>query len=62
MKKVFIVHSTAGSQGLFSVMSSMYTTNFTKKVVWVERLVEVMQSLQMPMATALKCVNGPHDI
>lgn len=56
-----MVHSTAGSHGLFSLVSSMYSGSFSKKVVWVEKLVDVLRTLQMPMATALRqapVVNG----
>ena len=54
LKTVYMVHSTAGSQGLFSLMSSIYSGNFAKKVVWVERLADVLRTLQLSVAAALK--------
>ncbi|KAL8274922.1 hypothetical protein Esti_001122 [Eimeria stiedai] len=54
LSKIYMVHSSASSSGLFSFYTSFYTTTIAGKVVWVNRLVEVLQTLQIPRAAALK--------
>ncbi|OEH75109.1 hypothetical protein cyc_01837 [Cyclospora cayetanensis] len=62
LQQIFIVHPTAGSQGLFSVISSIYSGSFPKKVVWVERLIDVLKTLQMPVSAALKLFPYPVQV